>query len=56
MTRPRIITEYEWPEVPFPGKGFWRAWRDGNEEAGVYGQGATETEAIADLMEQEDDE
>lgn len=52
--KPRIITCYEWP--PGQGGGFWRAWRDGNEEAGVYGHGATETEAIADLMEQEDDE
>lgn len=54
MTRPKIITSHEWPPCPWPP--FWRAWRDGNEEAGVYGQGATETEAIADLMKQEDDE
>lgn len=51
MNRPKIMTSEEWS--PF---AFWRAWRDGQEESGPYGQGATEMAAIADLIDQEDEE
>lgn len=52
MTRPDWIrTSYEYP--PYWTDGFWRAWDDrmGADDS-PYGQGATEAEAIDDLMAQ----
>ena len=40
-----------WEDVP----GLWRAWRDGREETGPYGEGPTRDAAIEDLMEREAD-
>lgn len=49
MTR-KIITKHDYPPIPF--RGFdWCAYYDGEEEAGGYGWGATEEEAIADFIE-----
>lgn len=46
--RPKIVTSFVYP--PIPVRQFdWCAYRDGEEEAGGYGYGATEAEAIADL-------
>ena len=37
---------------PIPDRRFdWCAFYDGEEEAGNYGQGATEAEAVADFIE-----
>lgn len=33
--------------------GLWRAWRDGREETGPYGEGPTKAAAIEDLRERE---
>jgi predicted RNase H-like HicB family nuclease len=50
MNRPDCIrTSYEWP--PIPCGGFWIAWDDRlGADTSPYGQGATEAEAIDDLM------
>ena len=41
---------------PIPTRAYdWQAWRDGNEEYGPFGYGATEEAAIAALIEQEDE-
>lgn len=55
MTRPASIrTSYEWPPIPTPG--FWLAWDDRlGADTSPYGQGATEDEAIEDLMEKLED-
>lgn len=55
MTRPDWIrTTFEWP--PIPGGGFWRAWDDRlGADSSPYGQGATEAEAIEDLIAQLED-
>jgi len=47
----RIITRYIYP--PIPDRRYdWMAFYDSDgEEAGRYGYGATEAEAIADLTE-----
>lgn len=46
---PKIITSY-WPK-PIPNREFdWTAWVDGTEENRWYGYGRTESEAIADLV------
>lgn len=45
----KIITSYVCPPVPFRGAD-WCAYFDGEEEAGNYGYGATEQEAIDDLL------
>lgn len=48
----RIITSYVCP--PIPWRCFdWQAWRDGDDEGGRRGHGATEDAAILDLLEQE---
>lgn len=45
-----IKTSYEFP--PIPDRRFdWCAFFDGEEEAGNYGWGRTEAEAIADFIE-----
>ena len=51
MTAPRITTSYEQPPIPVPP--FWRAWDDrfGADDS-PYGMGATDEEAIADLLRQ----
>jgi len=52
---PKIIVHYEHP--PIPWRNFdWVAFRDGREEEGNYGYGATEQEAIQDLLDNEEDE
>ncbi len=49
MSAPKIITEHVYPPIPI--RSFdWAAYRDGDEE-GPVGRGATEEEAIAELME-----
>lgn len=49
----KIITEFIYP--PIPVRNFdWVAYRDGDEE-GPQGHGATEAEAIAELMEMLDE-
>lgn len=55
MSRPKIVTSNPCP--PIPWRNFdWCAYRDGTEEEGRYGYGATEAEAVRDLIESEDDE
>lgn len=49
-----IKTVYEHPPIPVPG--FWRAYDDDlDADTSPYGQGATEQEAIDDLMAQLED-
>lgn len=44
----RIVTSYEFP--PIPDRRFdWMAYREGDEEGGPRGWGATGAAAIADL-------
>lgn len=46
----KIVTVCVYP--PIPDRHFdWCAFYDGEEEAGNYGYGATEAEAIADFIE-----
>lgn len=46
----KIVTSYVCP--PIPVRQFdWCAHYDGEEDAGGYGYGATEAEAIADFIE-----
>lgn len=50
MTRPRIVTSHVCP--PIPVRAFdWCAHYDGEEEAGNYGYGPTEAEAIRDFID-----
>lgn len=49
-TQPRIVTSFVCPPIPYRGND-WCAYRDGQEEAGGYGYGETEAEAIQDLLE-----
>jgi hypothetical protein len=51
MTR-KIITEYVHPPIPMRCND-WRATREGDDEDYIVGWGATEDEAIADLLELE---
>jgi hypothetical protein len=54
MSAPRIHTTYEHP--PAPMRPFWRAWDDRlGADTSPYGQGATEQEAIDDLLAQLED-
>ena len=49
-----IKTVYEYPPIPVPG--FWRAYDDNlGADTSPCGQGATEQEAIDDLMAQRRD-
>jgi hypothetical protein len=51
MSTRRIATAFEHPPIPTPP--FWRAWDDTRgADSSPYGQGATEQEAIDDLMAQ----
>lgn len=46
----KIKTSFDYP--PIPWRNFdWCAYFDGEEEEGRYGYGATENEAIDDLLE-----
>lgn len=50
----KIVTNFVYPPIPL--RQFdWTAWRDGEEENGPTGFGATEAEAIADLRQQIED-
>lgn len=46
----KIVTHHMFPPVPFRSHD-WCAFYDGEEEAGNYGYGATEAEAIKDFVE-----
>lgn len=54
MTRRIIVTVYDAPPIPFRGVD-WHAIYEGTEETGPYGRGATEDEAIANLIELSED-
>jgi hypothetical protein len=45
-----IVTSHVFPPIPDRSCD-WCAYREGQEEAGHYGWGATEAEAIADLID-----
>jgi len=49
MTR-KIVTHHDYPPIPIRDLD-WSAHYEGEEEAGLYGHGATEEEAIADFIE-----
>jgi hypothetical protein len=49
--KPKIITSHDYPPIPYRGVD-WSAWLDGTEELGPYGRGATEAEAVLDLLQQ----
>ena len=52
--RGKIVTSFVYP--PIPVRNFdWCAYRDGTEETGRYGYGATEADAIAELLMLEDE-
>jgi hypothetical protein len=52
LPRPEIVTEFVYPPIPI--RTFdWSAVRDGYEGGDLIGRGATEAEAIADLLELE---
>lgn len=53
MSKPRIVTGNIYPPIP-DSRFDWCAYRDGEEEKGGYGYGATEAEAIADLLSNEE--
>ena len=50
MSTRKIITSHVYPPIPVRTSD-WCAHYDGEEEAGNYGWGATEEEAIADFIE-----
>jgi hypothetical protein len=52
MSDRRIITEYVHPPIPIR-QWDWSAKRDGDDEGGRVGYGATEQDAIDDLHNQE---
>lgn len=45
----KIITSYVFPPIPYRHMD-WCAFYEGQEEAGNYGWGRTESEAINDLI------
>ncbi len=52
---PQIVTRHEYPPIPL--RQFdWCAHYEGEEEAGGYGWGASEAEAIADFVENQQDD
>jgi hypothetical protein len=54
MSGDRIITHFEYPPIPI--RSFdWSAVRDGYEGGDLVGWGKTKEEAIADLLELEED-
>jgi hypothetical protein len=46
----KIVTHHTYPAIPIRQYD-WCAFYEGEEEAGDYGHGATEEEAIADFIE-----
>ena len=48
-TKKKIVTHNICPPIPTRGHD-WCAYFDGEEELGDYGYGATEAEAVADLL------
>lgn len=50
MTAPKIIVKYDPPPIPYRTRD-WSAVTDNYEGGDPIGYGATEAEAIADLME-----
>lgn len=52
MTFGKIITNYVYPPIPIR-RFDWSAYRDGFDEGELIGWGATEADAIADLLELE---
>jgi hypothetical protein len=46
----KIVTSHVYPPIPVRTMD-WCAYYDGEEEAGSYGWGRTEAEAIADFQE-----
>ena len=51
----KIVTSYVYPPIPI--RHFdWVAYFEGEEEAQNYGNGETESEAINNLLEQQEDE
>jgi len=48
----KIVTTYLYPPIPTRDHD-WCAHYEGEEEAGGYGYGATEAEAIADFISQQ---
>ena len=48
--RPRIVTSHVYPPIPVRSYD-WCAHYDGEEEAGGYGWGSTEEEAVRDFLE-----
>lgn len=54
MTKSKIVTSHVYPPIPVRTSD-WCAYREGEEERGGYGWGATEEEAIAAFLEQEED-
>lgn len=52
MSARKIITEYIHPPIPYRCND-WRATREGDDEEFIVGWGATEEEAIADLIAEE---
>lgn len=49
MAKYTIITSHEYPPIPVRTMD-WCAYYDGREEDGKYGWGATEEDAISDLV------
>lgn len=49
-----IVTSNDRPPIPTRAHD-WCAFRDGEEEKGGYGYGVTELEAVADLLQNEED-
>lgn len=52
--RGKVITSFIYPPIPDRNMD-WCAYRDGTEESGRYGRGATEAEAVSDLLMLEDE-
>jgi len=49
MSKRKIVTSFIHPPIPIRTVD-WCAWFDGEEEGGVVGYGATEADAIEDLL------
>lgn len=49
MKRPEIVTSFLYPPIPIRSHD-WCAYYDGQEEAGGYGYGPTEADAINDFI------
>jgi hypothetical protein len=51
----KIITSFIHPPIPFRGCDWQAHWDDEGEEAGNYGYGKTEADAINDLKQATED-